>query len=245
MQAEPVYYIGTSGWIYEHWKGRFYPADLAKAHWFSYYRQQFNTVEINATFYHSFKESTYLKWRDQAPAGFHYTVKAPRRISHSKKLVDCGQEIAEFGEKVKALGAHFGVILLQLAPSTRLDLARLRSALEAFPDPTRVAVEFRDEKWERERTFALLREFGAVYVCVDSPQTRLEPVLTGERAYLRLHGRARWYESAYSQAELREVAAAARKLAEQGAKEIYIYFNNDARGFAPRNALELKEMLGG
>jgi uncharacterized protein YecE (DUF72 family) len=244
MQAETAYYIGTSGWTYGHWKGRFYPAELAKSRWFDFYCRHFNAVEINATLYRSFKPGTYQKWCDQAPSGFRYAVKAPRLISHRKKLIDCGQEIADFGEQAQTLKDHFGMILLQLAPSTTLDFARLRAALFAFPEPARVAVEFRNEKWERRQTCDLLKELGAVYVCVDSPAVALKAVLTGRRAYLRLHGRASWYACSYSQAELRQVVEIAQNLAAQGAEEIYVFFNNDFEGFAPRNALTLRELLG-
>lgn len=238
------FYIGASGWTYDHWKGDFYPGDLTKSRWFEFYAQHFNAVEINATFYRSFKVETYQKWRDKAPPGFRYAVKASRLITHRKMLVDVGGEITDFCGCVKALEETSGMILLQLSPRTALDFERLRSALRAFPDPSKVAVEFRHARWDCEETMDLLREVDAVYVCVDSPKCCLQARLSGRRAYLRLHGRREWYADDYSPAELREIARTARELADRGAEEVYVFFNNDVGGYAHRNALALRELLG-
>jgi len=238
-----VFYVGTSGWTYEHWKGDFYPSHLARSHWFEFYARSFRAVEVNATFYRAFADSTYHKWRTQAPPDFRYVLKAPRWITHEKLLVEVEAEIAAFWRSASLLEERLGGALLQVAPQTPYDLGRLRAALQAFPHPARVAVEFRAPSWERPEVRSLLRETSAALVSVDSPRSRLSEWVTGPLAYIRLHGRRRWYADDYSEDELKEIAALARRMADQGAQEVYVFFNNDVGGFAPHNAQMLRKML--
>jgi uncharacterized protein YecE (DUF72 family) len=240
----PVFYVGTSGWTYAHWKGQFYPEKLAKTHWFEYYVGLFQSVEINATFYRPFAESTYLKWRNQAPPGFRYVLKAPKQVTHANLLRDVEQELDSFWRSATLLGDRLGGVLLQVAPAMPYDLGRLRAALLAFGDPARVAVEFRAEAWDQPEVRALLEETGSALVSVDSPQTRPGEWVTGKMAYLRCHGRRRWYADNYSDDELAEFAALAQRMAERGAQEIYIFFNNDLGGYAPHNAQTLQKLMG-
>lgn len=236
--------VGTSGWTYEHWKGCFYPPGLAKRRWFEHYAGIFQTVEINATFYRTFKDQTYLKWKERAPQGFGYVLKAPRRITHRKYLFDVEADITEFARSCALLEERLEMILLQLAPATPYDLERLRKALLAFPDPSRVAVEFRKACWFCEEAADLLRSLGSAFVNVDSPRQELTRLLTSKRAYIRLHGRKCWYSYNYSHDELAEIAALAGELAERGAERVYIFFNNDCAGYAPANALTLRDLSG-
>ncbi len=242
-EASSPYRIGTSGWTYDHWRGLFYPETLPKTRWFTHYAQIFCTVEINATFYRTFGESTYRKWREQAPPGFTYVLKAPKPITHYKMLDNVTAEIRAFWESAALLGEKLGMILLQLAPSTPYDLERLRTALLAFPDPTRVAVEFRHERWLTAETRDLLNALGATFCDADAPRAPLRGWMTGRHAYLRLHGRSRWYAHCYTEAELDEIAALARRHVEQGAQWVYIFFNNDFEGYAPENARALLQRL--
>ncbi len=239
----PVYYIGTSGWTYDHWKGRFYPEGLAKSRWFDYYSRHFSAVEVNATFYRTFKDQTYLNWRKLAPQGFGYVLKAPRIITHMKYLRDVKEDIKAFFRSCALLEQRLEMILLQVAPGTPYDLERLKEALLAFPDPSRVAVEFRNPDWLNPEVEALLRGAGAAFCNVDSPHQKLSGILTSERAYLRLHGREHWYSYNYPASELEEIAGLARSLASRGARRIYIFFNNDFEGYAPANALSLINLL--
>jgi len=243
MDDESRYYIGTSGWTYEGWRGDFYPTDLARTRWFEYYAHHFNAVEINATFYRSFKIETYQKWRFKATTGFRYALKAPRVITLRKMLVNTAQDILEFSTCAQQLGETLGMVLLQLAPNMALDFKRLRAALQSFHEPSQVAVEFRHSRWEAAETFELLQEMGVAYVCADSPKCTLQARLTGKRGYIRLHGRRVWYADDYSEAELHEIAALAHGMISQGAEAVYIFFNNDIGGYAHRNALKLKEII--
>ncbi|MDI7277705.1 MAG: DUF72 domain-containing protein, partial [Anaerolineae bacterium] len=237
-------FVGTSGWSYPHWAGSFYPEGWPKRRWLEYYATQFRTVEVNATFYRTFQDNTYHNWRDRAPEGFRYVLKAPRYITHRLHLVDAEEPIRRFCGQAALLKERLGLILLQLAPSTPYELERLRKALVAFTDPSRVAVEFRHSRWLTEETRELLRDVGAAFCTADSPRSRLCDWVTSPVAYIRLHGRKRWYAYDYTAAELEEIAALARGMAEQGAKEVYVFFNNDFEGYAPRNALVLQAMLG-
>ncbi len=241
--AQTEYFIGTSGWTYDHWKDRFYPHDLPKSHWFDYYATQFSSVEINATFYRSFKDQTYEKWRQRAPDGFGYVLKAPRLITHRKYLVDVKDDIQQFYHSCTLLEDKFELILLQVAPNMPYDLPRLERALAAFPHPECVAVEFRRPEWYSSQTISMLNDLGVTLCNVDSPRQRIGDMLTSRRAYLRLHGRHHWYSYNYSTDELSEIAQLARKLAERGAERVYIFFNNDFEGYAPANARFLQGLL--
>jgi uncharacterized protein YecE (DUF72 family) len=235
--------IGTSGWSYDHWKGVFYPQNLPKSKWFEYYAEKFPAVEVNATFYRTFKDQTYQKWYDKAPENFKYVFKAPRLITHRKYLKDVDGIIKSFWKSASIVKEKFGLILLQLAPKTSYDPKLLKNALLAFDDPRKVAVEFRHNQWLTEEIKNVLKEVGAIFCSVDSPKIHLIDWVTSDTAYLRFHGRKKWYSYDYSQEELKEVADLINKMATEGAKQIYIFFNNDFEGFAPKNAFELLGIL--
>lgn len=186
--SRPIFFIGTSGWTYDHWKGRFYPADLAKSHWFDFYARQFSSVEVNATFYRTFKDQTYLRWKERAPQGFVYVLKAPRLITHRKFLLDVGDLVQIFYHSCSILADKFELILLQVAPQTPYDLDSLYAALRAFPDPGKVAVEFRRTEWLNPDTMNVLKSLGATLCNVDSPRQQMTEYLTSDKTYLRLHG---------------------------------------------------------
>lgn len=238
-----VFYVGTSGWTYDHWRGDFYPMKLARTRWFDYYAERFTSVEVNATFYRVFNDTTFEKWRTQVGPDFRYVLKVPRQITHEKHLAGCEEDIRVFCHSASLLGDRLGMLLVQIAPDMPYDLALLRSALTAFEDPSQVAVEFRAEYWRSEAVRSLLEELGTVHVSVDSPTTRLSEWVTGKAAYIRLHGRSGWYDSNYSPGELNEIATLAHQMADRGAEKVYIFFNNDVGGYAPHNALALAEIL--
>ncbi len=237
------YLIGTSGWTYDHWKGNFYPSELTRKNWFNYYTDHFDTVEINATFYRRFEDQTYLNWAFKAPEHFQYVLKVPRIITHRKFLRDCELDIREFWRSAKLLREKLGLLLLQLSPQIPFAPGLLKKALSSFNDPKKVAVEFRNESWLNQETYNLLKKIGVVFCNVDSPRFSFIEWTTSDIAYIRLHGRKRWYSYNYTDHELEEIAEAARQLNNKGARKVYVFFNNDFEGYAPRNALRLIEIL--
>jgi uncharacterized protein YecE (DUF72 family) len=235
--------VGTSGWTYEHWKGRFYPDGLAKRAWLDYYLSLFPAVEINATFYGFFKDQTYMNWRERASRGFKYVLKAPRLITHRKYLLDVEEDIHQFWRSASLLGDKLGLVLLQIAPDMPYDPLRLRRAIQAFGNPRQVAVEFRREDWYNADIRALLEETGAVFCDAESPRFQLSGWVTSTSGYIRLHGRAHWYAYNYSDEELLEIASKVHRMEANGAEQVFVFFNNDYEAYAPANALKLIDML--
>ncbi len=240
---ERLFVVGTSGWSYDHWKGQFYPPKFPKNRWLDYYAANLNSVEVNATFYSWFKDQTYTKWREQTPPSFNFVLKAPRLITHIKHLLDVDEPIETFWSSASFLGPKFDLVLLQIAPDTPYDPGRLQRTLAAFKEPAKVAVEFRSDLWLNKEIYTLLEKAGAVYCNPDSPQSVLKGTLTSSTGYIRLHGRQQWYAYDYSDDELRKIAGVAKDMVQRGAKKVYIYFNNDLQGFAPKNAMALSKML--
>src|SRR5687767_5304350 len=168
--------IGCSGWQYKHWaasaagKGApFYPAGMPQKRWFAHYALQFDTVEINNSFYRLPPPETFAKWREQAPKHFLYAVKASRFLTHMKKLKDPEDPLFRFFENAKQLGSHLGPILYQLPPNFPLNLDRFEIFLRALPRGYRHTVEFRDTSWYDDRVYALMQKYK-VALCLHDMQ---------------------------------------------------------------------------
>ncbi|RCK77221.1 MAG: hypothetical protein ANABAC_3646 [Anaerolineae bacterium] len=200
-------------------------------------------VEINATFYRNFRDQTYHNWYARTPDVFRFVLKAPRTITHVKHLQDVTEEIQTFDRSAHLLAEKLGLILLQIAPDTPYDLGRIGSALAAFSEPSKVAIEFRRPNWWAEDVLHLLQKFGAVWVNPDYPGHLLSDHLVTDVGYLRLHGRRCWYADPYTLDEIQEIARLAKQMLARDIKELYIFFNNTVNGYAARNALELQELL--
>lgn len=236
-------HIGTSGWSYDAWDKKFYPRDIPKTKWFSFYTGHFDTVEMNATFYRSFKDQTFQKWYDKAPDDFLYVFKANRVITHRKYLKQVSDNVKRFCDSVNLVKDKFGLILLQLHPKTSYDPHLLKEAIASFDDPSVVAVEFRDERWFNDDIYGLLRETETIFCNIDSPKFVINDVVTSTKAYFRYHGRNDWYKYDYSEKELHSFAEDMSEAAKKGANGIYAFFNNDVDARAPHNALKLKEII--
>jgi len=215
---------------------------MGRAKWLAYYAEHFNTVEVNATFYRSFQDSVFKRWADQVPEDFRFVLKAPRLITHRKYLSGADNEIADFCRKAKLIRDRFGIVLLQLAPNTPIETGRLDSALAAFGD-TRVAVEFRDDRWMTVEVKTILEKRSVAFCAADSPKTHIMEWVTADTGYIRLHGRKAWYSHRYTDSELNDIAGHARSMMSAGAHTMYIFFNNDYRGYAIENALALNKIL--
>ena len=236
------YYIGTSGWHYDHWRDRFYPAGLPKSKWLDYYSQKFPTVEINNSFYRLPSEKAFATWHDSSPAHFRFAVKVSRFITHIKKLRDVEKPLDTFQERAKGLGAKLGPLLYQLPPNMKRNDAVLESFLSLLPPAQQHAFEFRNESWLNEGVFDMLRRHNVGLCVMDMPGFTSPVLATADFAYIRFHGSQWLYGSCYSDEELRGWAG---RIAGLGAKVTYIYFNNDAEAFAVRNALTLAQLLKG
>src|SRR5215471_5857285 len=181
-------YVGTSGWSYKSWEGPFYPADLPRARQFEFYATQFPTVEINLTFYRLPTIKTFQSWRDRAPAGFVYTVKGSRFITHMKKLVNAREALREFFRCLVPLRSRIAVILWQLPPFLTKDLKRLEAFLALLPKSYCYAVEFRHQSWLVADVFHLLKRYHVAHVSVSSRNMPMDQTVTTELLYIRFHG---------------------------------------------------------
>lgn len=234
--------VGTSGWYYEHWKELFYPADLSKSKWFEYYAQNFDTVEINNTFYHQPKEQSIQRWRQIAPEGFLYAVKANRYITHIQKLKDASQSLQRFFNGINLLEHKLGPVLYQLPPSLHKDTDRLEAFIKLLPKRRTAVFEFRHESWYCNDTYKLLEKYDAGFCIHDMPGKESPQIATSDTIYIRFHGTTGRYSGSYPKSQLQDWAEWIKEKS-KSAHNIYVYFNNDAHGHAIKNAKQLKRMV--
>jgi uncharacterized protein YecE (DUF72 family) len=234
-------HLGTSGYVYDHWRHIFYPRGLPARRWLEHYAGLFSTVELNTTFYRLPSASAVDGWREATPAGFRFAAKGSRYLTHMKRLTDPGPGIDRYFELVSRLGRKLSVVLWQLPPQmTRPDPDRLARFLERLPRKgLRHALEFRSAGWYREEICDVLDAHGAAFCEHDLVRPR-PPRLTGGFRYLRFHGATGKYRGRYGRRALRPVA---RNLKEWTG-DAYVYFNNDHFGHALRDALDLSDLLG-
>jgi uncharacterized protein YecE (DUF72 family) len=241
-------FIGTSGWAYPSWKGVFYPKDLPSARFLEFYRNQFPTTEVNYSFYHLPRPSTYEKWAAQVPEGFVFAVKASRFITHTKRLKCVEEPWRIFLQNAQSLGSRLGPILFQFPPSFRHDYVLLDEfvtmarTVARGADRLRLVFEFRHASWFVDEVYRLLGRHGAAFCIADSPQYPHCEVITTNFVYFRFHGRIRLFASNYTRADLAEEAKKIRRILHEG-HDVYAYFNNDAEGFAVANSQMLTAMI--
>ena len=233
-------HVGTSGWHYKHWLGLFYPQELRAHEMFAFYARQFDTVEINNTFYHLPAPSTFDSWRENSPRRFLFAAKASRFITHMKKLKDPKSSTKKFFAGAERLHKKLGPILFQLPPRWQLNLERLAEFLKALPAEHRYAFEFRDPSWHVPEVYQLLNRRNAAFCIYDFSGTPTPIELTANFTYLRFHGAG--YSGSYSSSQLESWAARIREWKQQRL-DVYAYFNNDIGGHAITNAQQLKQML--
>jgi uncharacterized protein YecE (DUF72 family) len=234
--------IGTSGFYYADWKGIFYPENLAKAHFFDYYTTQFRTVELNATFYHLPRVKTVQHWYDAAPDDFLFALKAHREITHYKKLKDAKSSLYRYLHLVKPLKPKIAAILFQLPPSLKIDLNLLAEFLAILPSGYRFAFEFRHTSWQEQAVYDLLKAHQAAFCLNDFGKREIEPIITSNFTYMRLHGPDGRYGGSYSDESLQRYANMLIKLAHHQ-KLLFVYFNNDTEGYAVENARKLQQLI--
>lgn len=235
--------IGTSGWVYPHWRGTFYPAGVPQGDWLAFYARRFPTVEVNRTFYGLPKPAHVARWARAVPEGFRFAIKGSRLLTHTARLRDPGRAIGRLLDVLSPLGDKRGPLLLQFPPGRVPPPERLRETARACPPGLAVAVELRAAEAPGE-VRETLRELGWTLVVHDHAAGGGAREVTAPFAYLRFHGPGGEYRGEYGVEGLRPWAGWIGELLEQGL-DAYAYFNNDAGGAAPRDATRLIGLLGG
>jgi uncharacterized protein YecE (DUF72 family) len=241
------FYVGISGWTYKGWRGDFYPTGLAQRQELAYAAERLTSIEINGSFYSLQKPDSYRKWRDETPDDFVFAVKGSRFITHMKRLMDAAEPLKRFLDSgVFELGPKLGPFLWQLPESFQYDEERLATFFDQLPrsDPggrkVRHALEFRSKTFEQPETYALLREHDIACVLADTagrwPKVDQD---TSDFRYVRLHGDAELYTSGYDDKALQRWAEQIKAWG----KDTYVYFDNDAKGYAPHDAEALIRRL--
>lgn len=224
---------GTSGYSYKEWLGSFYPEKLPANQMLHYYAGHFPTVEINNTFYRMPAESMLAGWAQEVPDRFMFTLKAPQRITHQKRLREAEQDVREFLRRAAALGAKLGVILFQLPPFLRKDLPRLQDFLAALPSDRRFAFEFRHASWQDEEVYQALRVRGVALCVADTDEGDTPFVCTSDSGYLRL--RRTHYDD-------KDLGAWAERIAAQPLARAYVYFKHEDEALGTRFAKRFEEV---
>jgi uncharacterized protein YecE (DUF72 family) len=229
-------HVGTSGYNYPEWRGTFYPPAFPANEMFGYYAARFGTVEINYTFYRMPTPKNAEAWRAQAPEGFRYALKAPRRITHDKRLKDCQDSTEFFCETARLLGPHLGPLLFQLPPNLKADVPRLDAFLETVPSDLTSAVEFRHESWHDDAVFDTLRRHGVALCIADFGDHTTPLVATARHAYFRLR------DEGYAPDDLARWATTITSRAADW-DDVFVYFKHEEEGKGPEFAQAFIERL--
>ena len=226
-------HIGTSGFKYPEWKGKFYPEKIKPTEMLPFYAQHFDTTEINYTFYRMPTVKLLEQWRHEAGAEFRFSFKAPRRITHDAKLQKTGQLADDFLEICRALEHQFAAALFQLPPTFKKDLPVLEDFLTGLPPMARVAFEFRHKSWFSDDVFSLLKSHNAALCVADSEKLSTPVVQTADFAYFRLRNEG------YQQRDLEHWADEIAKCS----GDAFVYFKHEEAGIGPDFAQRTKELL--
>jgi len=241
-------FLGTSGYVYPHWRTVFYPAGLPQREWLPFYARHFSTVELNNSFYRLPSKAAFRAWRAQVPDDFVFAVKASRFLTHLKRLKAPTPPLDRLLRRVRPLGPTLGPVLFQLPQQFHANLPRLAHFLRALGRQrlvpgVRAVLEVRHGSWLVPETFDLLRKANVALCFHDARAQPVTEPVTADFVYVRRHGTAARYHGAYTETMLRDDAARVRDWLEDGL-DVYVYFNNDGGGAAVRNALRLRELLG-
>lgn len=240
-------YIGTSGFSYSDWKGKFYPENIKSKDWFSYYTQQFKTVEINSSFYHIPRQTTVKHWKEIAPKDFTFTFKASRYITHFKTAKFNTESIDKFfiALKIFETKTKKHIVLFQTPYFLKKSIDFLKELLDYLPKTFLYAFELRHESWIDTDVYKLLENHNAAFVMSDGSSWKLGKKIdkeTGDFFYIRFHGPTKLYSSSYSKEDLKKYARLIKDKMKRNI-DVYCYFNNDFYGYAIDNAKILEELL--
>jgi len=237
-------YVGTSGYVYRDWRGRFYPQSLPQRECLGFYAERFDTVEINATFYGRFSRGVFERWGESTPERFRFALKGPRLITHVRRLREVEASLEAFLSGARGLGSKLGVVLWQFPASMRADeerVERLAAFCRLLPGDLRYAFEFRHDSWLADGALEPLRALEASLVLNDSPHLPSWRIEMGSFTYIRMHGPGELYASRYTEEQLRSWADWIRERLRE--RDVYVYFNNDVRAYAVENAATLRGLL--
>lgn len=245
-------YIGTSGWHYNDWTGKFYPPEITGYRELTFHAQHFNTVENNSSFYRIASEGTYKTWDRMTPSGYKFSLKLNKFITHTHRLALNDETIEKIHfilQTTQVLDDKLGAILIQLPASFRYDLDRVNTFLNFFtaevrslPHPLDVAIEFRNKHWFTDELFAVLEKHNVALVAGHSSRWPEMRRITADITYIRMHGPEKLFASSYSKEQLQELANYITSLPKK-VKRVYVYFNNDFHGYALRNGQDLANIL--
>jgi len=239
----PKYRIGCSGFLYDSWKGSFYPEDLPHRKWLSFYMGKFSSIEINVTFYRLLKKEAFERWYKETPDDFTFCLKGSRFVTHVKKLKDVELPLSTFFNATAPLLEKLDVILWQLPPNLKLNMKNLEDFIVNLkPYPVRHVFEFRNKTWLTKKVFNLLSEANIALCMSDWPPFLNDLPVTADFVYIRRHGEGGSYSTNYTTEQLKNDAKKIKEYMKLG-KDVYCYFNNDAFAYAPKNVLELKTIL--
>ena len=234
--------IGTSGWMYEHWRDVLYRQGVSRDDMLPAYANSFRTVEVNNTFYQLPDEDTIQGWYRKTPDDFVFAVKANRYITHMKNLLEPRDPVSRLLDRVTGLGAKLGPILFQLPPGWHVNAERLEHFTGVLPEGHRYVFEFRHESWYTDSVYDILEESGSAFCVHDHKDAPSPERVTADFAYVRFHGRRGAYAGRYPPADLVNWVNTVSAWNARGL-DVYCYFNNDFRGYAVENALELNRLL--
>lgn len=242
--------VGTSGWNYAHWKGRFYPGGMRPANWLRYYTEHFRTVEVNYSFYRVPPREAVGQWAREVPEDFCFVLKLWRGVTHYRKLKDSTALLERFFAAAQAVPhAMRGPLLVQLPPNQGCDLPKLDhffDDLDAVTSPDRwnIAVEFRNPKWLGDETYELLDRRGAALCLHDMAGSQIAEPNRAPFVYVRRHGSQALGRGGYSDEQVHGDAERIGHWLSQG-RDVYVYYNNDLDGWAVTNAMQLKRLVQG
>ena len=239
-------WVGTSGWSYQNWAGDFYPEDLPPRQYLQFYAKHFPAAEVNYSFYHLPRVTTYEHWRQQVPQHFIFALKCSRLITHTRRLDGVEDAWKQFLSNAQVLGPQLGPILFQFPSTFAMDcrrLSRFLSLVRASANTSlRTAFEFRHASWFVDAVYNLLADHQAALCIADSPEYPRHDVITTDFIYYRFHGRTCMFASNYTPKELSLEATKMKEQLKEGA-DIYAFFNNDAEGHAVPNARRLMQLV--
>lgn len=237
------WHIGCSGFHYKGWKGIFYPKEVPQKKWFEYYTDHFNTLELNVTFYRFPQISMLKSWYERSPADFSFSVKAPRLITHYKKMNDCDKFLNDFYQTVEeGLKEKTGCVLFQFPPSFSFTEERLEKIIDNMKPCIPNVVEFRHSSWWNDKVYKELGENKITFSGMSHPLLPDKVIANASLLYYRMHGVPDLYRSSYSTVFLKKIITEISFF--PGVKKAFIYFNNDFGGVAIKNAEEMKVLLG-